>query len=147
MKLRTGFVSNSSTTSFCIMGIKTSYNDLRFAFLKATGKEDIQEVEPGCQCDIDRDRMKEQGFEFCPKCKADLFIEKGDYEDPDVMCKKLGLDYHSAEYGMYVGCSCACADSVDDLIERLREKEKILKEVFGKDVKISIHSGSSSTLW
>lgn len=62
MKIRSGFVSNSSSSSFCIIGVTSQWAE-RLA--KAEGKNYSQEREtklvPGCKCNTKRD-------EFCPKC-------------------------------------------------------------------------------
>lgn len=64
MKIRSGFVSNSSSSSFCIIGVTGAWA-ARLA--KAEGKNYSQEPEiklvPGCECNVRREK-------FCPECGA-----------------------------------------------------------------------------
>jgi hypothetical protein len=142
MKIRNGFVSNSSSSSFCIMGVTTSESELLPLYLKAMGKDASATIEPGCSCDIDRDAMKEQGYSFCPKCQSKLFVEIEPDEELYEMCEALDLDYASEEYGdAYVGISLKSGKNVEGVIEELRKAEKKLKELFGDDADIRVHSG------
>ena len=53
MKIRTGFVSNSSTSSFILIGLKIDRNKLY-----------VQELKDSCDCNIeDKDKLA-----FCSKC-------------------------------------------------------------------------------
>jgi len=140
MKIRNGFVSNSSSSSFCIMGVAISESELLPLYLKAMGKDGSSTIKPGCRCDIDRDAMKEQGYDFCPKCRKDIFveIETEIYE----MCEELELDYAYGESSdVYVGFSLESGTGVESVIKKLKDAEKKLKELFGNDVIISVHSG------
>ena len=142
MKKRNGFVSNSSSSSFCIIGVTTTTSELLPLYLKATGKDASAVTEPGCRCDIDRNAMQEQGFTFCPRCKSELFVEVDPDEELYEMCEALDLDYASEEYGdAYVGISLKSGKNVEGVIEELRKAEKKLKELFGDDADIRVHSG------
>ncbi|HUU86545.1 MAG TPA: hypothetical protein VMX17_02180 [Candidatus Glassbacteria bacterium] len=142
MKIRNGFVSNSSSSSFCIMGVETSCEDLVELYYKSLGKDIIKDMKPGCRCDIDRNAMKEQGFSFCPKCKKDLFIEKEYGEDVEEICEALKLDY-SYDYNgdLYVGHDLTEGGNVKSLVNELQNVEKKLKNLFGDNADISVYSG------
>ena len=64
MKIRTGFVSNSSSSSFCIIGVTRDWANV---LAKAEGKNYSHEAEtklvPGCKCNKRREN-------FCPNCGA-----------------------------------------------------------------------------
>ena len=143
MKIRKGFVSNSSSSSFCIMGIEISKEDLIKAYYKSLGKDISTEtrIEPGCKCDIDRNAMKAQGFGFCPRCRCDLFVEKELYEDNAEMCEELDLDYEDAAGELYVGRNLKTNLNVEGIINGIKATEKKLKELFNHDIEIRVHHG------
>jgi len=86
--------------------------------------------------------MKEQGFDFCPKCRRELFISIKPDIDIYEISEKLGLD---CSYGggsdSYIGFDLESGTNVENTIEELRKAEKKLKELFGDNVNISVHSG------
>ena len=63
MKTRQGFVSNSSSSSFCIIGVERSWaNRLAVAEGKNyEGEEPKIKVVPGCECNVNR-------ANYCPEC-------------------------------------------------------------------------------
>jgi hypothetical protein len=81
MKIRSGFVSNSSSSSFVIIGVTSNWAN-RLA--KAEGKNYSQEPEtktvPGCECNAKREK-------FCPNCGApkDKTIEVEPTKEPDYL--------------------------------------------------------------
>jgi len=140
MKKRNGFVSNSSSSSFCIMGVEMDSEELFPIYCKATGVDGSDNVMAGCDCDIDRDQLKSEGSKFCPKCGKDIFIIEEKYEDLETMCDALGIEMAYGDRTTYVGCNLDDNWSVESLVESLQDTEKKLKELFG-DVDISVHSG------
>ena len=142
MKKRQGFVSNSSSSSFCIMGINVDAEDLFPIYCKVTGIDGSPKMKRGCDCDIDR--VQPEGSKFCPQCGKRVLIEEEQCEDIDIMCEKLGIDLsYAGDDGYLVGCDLETHRSTEDLIEELKKSEKKLKELFGDDVDISVHSGVS----
>ena len=112
MKVRTGFVSNSSTSSFIIFG-----------------------------CCLDKEEV------------VKVLLEK------KVITQEQSEDYGSAEYGAEAigdGCDVEYGDGEDNYIyfgwdftsipddvvvgEWKKEKEDMVKKIFGDDVKCSVHS-------
>jgi hypothetical protein len=66
MKIRTAFVSNSSSSSFCLFGVKTDIEELQAVF-----KEDFAcKQVAGCEHDFDRTDNK-----YCCECGKPAFIE------------------------------------------------------------------------
>lgn len=164
MKVRSGFVSNSSTSSFCIYGVyfEESEKMTNELVLKLTGK-DLTETRTvnGCNCEIEREQLAKDGFEFCPKCGSLLSETEEVYEDFDVYdaveeaCDKLGLEcsHHSEEGlesedcgpGWIIGYHVSgrggrrAAKKTPELLEGISAK---LKQTFGEDVEIDFWSGT-----
>ncbi len=110
MKIRNGFVSNSSTSSFLIYGIYTDTYEMLEKF-KATGfvPEDVEDLTEWLYEDGE-DKIKEKGLSF-----------KSSYESG---CVAIGISY----------------DEIKDDETGLQFKERIekaIKEIAGEDIKCS----------
>jgi len=92
MKIRNGFVSNSSSSSFCIIGVERSWaNRLAVAEGKNyEGEEPKIKVVPGCECNVNR-------ANYCPECGSPKCktVEVEPAKEPDY----LG---HGADFGKVV---------------------------------------------
>lgn len=156
MKVRTGFVSNSSSSSFCVFGIHFS-KDREDVLTQALTGIDPNEVKtvPGCSCDISRDIMRDTGMNFCPKCGSELFVEET-YE-PDSLqdelykaAQKHGLycgywePDSDAPYGWYIGLELGGRTEItgEAQLEEMKNSMEKMRELFGKDARIKIYSGT-----
>lgn len=94
MKFRNGFVSNSSTTSFCIFGVALE----RKTILEKLGLKN--EKRPGCKCTI----AHRESCKFCPECGKPAWITNciNDEEIQDC-CNQLGFGFLSADGEYYIG--------------------------------------------
>ena len=119
MKIRNGFVSNSSTSSFIIYGVKLSEKEIQKLVTKHVGE-------------IDFNSLKEEGIE-----SGEYFS----YETYHKKLKKLGVDiknpicYEEPEeiesYGIYIGKSLGEMGSISDIpLEELINMRNKLKELF-----------------
>ena len=76
MKIRNGFVSNSSSSSFCVFGVNIGDDEKVKKFLKNVAKINIEDQkDQGCSHEFDRDNKK-----FCPECGQPAW-EESDYFD------------------------------------------------------------------
>ena len=119
MKIRSGFVSNSSTTSFAIYGVKIHGEEKVFKMLGGIKEKSEPEVCYECKHEFDRKNMK-----FCPDCgrsSKPIVYEDEDidyYEEILELARKNGLyaecDYENGDY--YIGV---------DLNKRYSKEKKI----------------------
>ena len=133
MKVRAGFVSNSSTSSFSIFGVDTDDSELvRILF----GEAEIIK-EKGCSHEFDRDSKK-----FCSECGKQAWNEyekEYDYEDIENALGEKGLDYVTCgenDEGPYVGWSLAGKGgkrAAKKQLEELNRINDLLKEMFGRE--------------
>ena len=128
MKIRNGFVSNSSSSSFLIYGVALETSEFRELFVK--NLQENVEVLP----------------EYAKKLleNPDDFDYDYDYELGEAACKMLGedfsLDSPSEWDTFYIGRSWG---SVRDNETGKQFKESVetqLKKYFGEDVEIGTHS-------
>lgn len=138
MKIRSGFVSNSSSSSFCILGCRLT--------------KKIEEIilnHPS----LNVQKVKEKKWE-CPECKFSakhnpLFCEKcgskmgeqtyivNEKLYIDEACEDLGLSYcEGTEWGSLVGVD-ASSKSVEDLVSL----NEMLVGILGEDIEFAIISG------
>jgi|2_EtaG_2_1085320.scaffolds.fasta_scaffold00965_10 tetrahydromethanopterin S-methyltransferase subunit G len=141
MKKRNGFVSNSSSSSFCIVGVY--FDDAELA-LKALSIDVEGLVEPGCECNINREQLESEDSKFCPNCGAVLFkkLEYWDlHEKLDEICRDKGVELTTDEECVYVGKDIG-NDTVEKEVENMLDAKKKLVELFGESVSIRVHSGT-----
>lgn len=119
MKLRTGFVSNSSSSSFAIFGIEEDKDTLAALLNAKQEKKDLPEgVDPeDVEDDIDSWEVRE-------------------------MIEEKGLSCYDDESGnLYVGMD-ALGMGEDETKRQFKERiASKLKEVFGKDFTVDFFSG------
>jgi hypothetical protein len=131
MKIRSGFVSNSSTSSFSIFGVHSTFKELMKLF-------NLQpEQKPGCKHEYDRTIAK-----FCPECgkKAWITIEPDWEEIIEDAVAKRGWDMQSVEDVAYVGkCPGVGKRNVLEYLDELKEVAIALEDFFQR--KPEFHSG------
>ena len=138
MKIRSGFVSNSSTSSFCVFGVGfDSVSDV----MKALGLEP-QSIN-GCDHEFDRMIMR-----YCPEC-GEHALRQEDEEDllerVAQVCESHGLeieDYtHSGEGDSYpVLIGSYPSGSGQKAIDGMIAINRACLELFGKEA--TIHTGA-----
>lgn len=131
MKTRVGFVSNSSSTSFCIFG--TLIGEELLAEKLMNFKPGVSKI-PNCHHKIDREKVK-----YCPECGKPVYkeveIETPSDEDLEEACSNIGLDLYriceGEDEGLYVGVNIKERGSDDKILEKLKEAESIIQDKFG----------------
>ena len=135
MKIRNGFVSNSSSTSFCVYGIyvnneKELLNQLAGGFVPKKVR--------GCNHPIAIETVK-----FCPECgKPSWIIEEDDRDitgDLEAKLEEMGFDVcqwgggDNSNEGMYFGKSLkGHINQEKDPLEILKNIDSKLRETFPK---------------
>ena len=141
MKVRTGFVSNSSSSSFAILGVEVTDKTRELA-KKYSGIENEKEDWWGCpKCNKFIARMSSSAKkpQFCESCGSEMTVILRPKAIPDYdLFEGLvpGMDYfNETEYGSIAGCS------VKDLsLQSIIELHKKLVDVFG-DTHFSVMVG------
>ncbi len=135
MKERHGFVSNSSSTSFCIYGV---YVDDATELLNQLVGEFVPKKIRGCKHPIAIETVK-----FCPECGKPSWIVEEDNRDItydlEAKLEEMGFDVcdwcggeHSNE-GMYFGKSLkGNINNAKDPLEILRNIDSKLRKTFPK---------------
>lgn len=124
MKIRQGFVSNSSSSSFCVFGVMLEDpSEILEAF-----PQDPENPEPGCKHSFDRENMK-----FCPECGAEAWLEPEE-DDPYEVAEENGYHYYECEDGYAFGVEIE-AYTLSEL-KKLDSTAKKLKKLFGKEAKV-----------
>ena len=147
MKIRQGFVSNSSASSFCVYGVDTTVNEAMKALL---GREREETKTPGCEHEFDREASK-----FCSDCGAEAWNVEEEYWG------ECDLEEEADKKGLYSYCIYGCEDYADGTIilgarlhgrggkratkknpEMIAGVDKKLEEFFGEDVEVDFHAGT-----
>ena len=113
MKIRTGFVSNSSSSSFCIYGTFVETDEFRKIIKKMKGLDEENEDEP--------------------------LID--DYEDGDQIANKFGLEFHSFDgsNGYYFGRSWSSIGNKETGGEFKKSVAKQVAKLLGRKDQCGTH--------
>jgi hypothetical protein len=131
VKIRIGFVSNSSSSSFAIFGIETDWEELTKVFFPDFKKTPKQKVS-NCAHSFDREIMA-----FCPTCgaKAWKVIEAVKTVDQYEVRKKIGeIDwsiYTETDYGTIVGLELGGEGKTS--LKELQEFNEEVVSKFGRE--------------
>lgn len=128
MKIRSGFVSNSSSSSFALIGIKITDHLREIAKIYSFGGKAPKMEEYWCctKCGFEPQNNK---IKFCEKCGGPMDTSIRPVKIPDYdLFDGLGLNhYDETDYGEIVGFSVD-NKSVNDVLEL----HKRLIEIFGE---------------
>ncbi len=140
MKIRTSFVSNSSSSSFAILGIKVT-NTIREKIHQLANEECEPETEEYLCCKKCGHEPDKTDVKFCELCGGLMDIATRDIEyewDCDSeRFETLGLDYYSdTDYGEI------CGLSIDNkTVDQILEIHKKMIEMFGDNLTFKVMSG------
>jgi len=128
MKIRQGFVSNSSSSSFCIYGVQVGLNDMATAL-------DIDIPEENREYSDSWERMSWEDMNT-----LDSLVNK------ELRKLKVGLatyiEVENPDYS-YIGFPLDGVKLTKANMQKLEEAEKVLKNLFGKDA--TFQGGEIST--
>lgn len=139
MKIRTGFVSNSSSSSFCILGFKVTPEILESVRQLADKSEKAKNRSPEnywccTRCGFEPANNK---IKFCEKCGGPMdTATRLEWEGEWEMFEALGMrSYKETDYGWVCGFSAEGTP-----IEFIIKLHALIVSMFG-DVKPTIMSG------
>lgn len=139
MKVRNGFVSNSSSSSFCIFGVVV--NDKILEIVKKKVKAEAQtETEEYMVCEK-CGHTPRSSPKFCEKCGGNIVTKTREVEyeyEMYEMFEAVGLAYNSDDYTSYAGVGISGCD-----VEAIISAQKELEEIFGSEMKFKVYSGES----
>jgi len=132
MKIRNGFVSNSSTSSFFCFGIPLEDTDAMLE--RFLGKPKVEKTE-GCSHQFDR-----KAANFCPTCGHQAWHveeEEREIEELEEPLEKIGLDLICGLDGdYYIGLNMGNigdkAKSYKEKLNLILETGKTIEKEFGK---------------
>jgi hypothetical protein len=134
MKIRQGFVSNSSTSSFCVFGIELDNGP---ALLKKLIKAGEIEPDKGCEHEFDRKTVK-----FCEECGEAAYVDpEENFESYDLeeYFNNKALDVVNGEGDeIYIGINL---ENENVNLKILTKAEELLKELYPKK-KAQFYSGT-----
>lgn len=119
MKIRNGFVSNSSSTSFCIYGIGMDIDEIESYFNGAEGKTD-EEIARLAKLKLNNDEVDFDTIvnKFERECGFSVFIGE--------------------ESECYIGRDFTSIGDDETGREFKESTEKRLKDIFGDDIKVTV---------
>ena len=134
MKTRNGFVSNSSTTSFCVYGVSVICGKTLYENIFGKKEPKIEKIK-NCTHDFDRETCK-----FCPECgkKSWTIKEEKIFYSSEVFeshFKQYDLDFvygdETCEGNNYiVGVNLCDSKKEDRTLEKLQEAKVKLETLF-----------------
>ncbi|MCK9458521.1 MAG: hypothetical protein M0R80_02610 [Proteobacteria bacterium] len=138
MKVRLGFVSNSSSSSFSIFGVQTTWDELTKVLFPDFKPEPDTQV-PNCKHEFNRGNMK-----FCPECGVKSYRtvrghKAPDYEEREEKLNELGWVLYSETDlgdGVYIGNNLKGRGGKRAAVNRLDELKEVnekMMALFGRE--------------
>ena len=146
MKTRLGFVSNSSSSSFCIIGVGGSGWVKQLAEAEGLYFEAFEcEMEPetrmvrGCDCDINENKGK-----YCPECGKKIWVEEDD-EGPEIeysccgygVCSGKIVNFYGDYEPYYAGVDARKLLDKMSIPEAKKEFQKLIKSKYNIEIPLS----------
>ena len=136
MKIRNGFVSNSSSSSFCIIGIDgclvSKLSKAEGLNFPETGYQETEMVR-GCNHNIKNGKSN-----FCSKCGKPIWIEKYKEVEYDMLsyghCKGKTLEFYGRDYPVYCGMDAEGLLQDKNLVEAKEYFCLLIKEKYDIDI-------------
>lgn len=136
MKVRYGFVSNSSSSSFAVFAVPMTIEQAASVLMKDVDLNETINI-PQCKHEFDRENMK-----FCPECGAKRFIVKKKIEEIDYGLIEKKAEEHNLSFvcvpcdeckGYYLGVDIESLTDDNDQLKKVNKAAEEIKKLTGQN--------------